>query len=248
MADTEALEPLPHEVPIKDVNENNATGYVLHPHEHIINDYFTSFNAKSTPIYMCNGPGSQIVYRLPKRLQCQLTPVNTPSHIRNLTIWQEAYTIATIPAISCEAVTTFIRKSWFFFGSYSSEITTEARRVEPSECKEMADRLVSPEGDLLVRTDVNTYATKNIDTVQYSWPNTAKDNFTNYVVSTVTVTVNNQDSSVLASIPLTEKCHYTARSCQGNQGSVLIWNSDLIPRCRLQQVLVHTNGINGNMP
>ena len=200
----------------------------------LINKYFNTLDHKNPPLYLCNEAQS-FAYRLPKQLNCPLLKLDKPSKVIGITTWFNDISQNTIDGIHCYSTMTHARKSHFFFGGYSEANIVVDMPVSSDECRLMAKRQLTPT-DLPMNRLHDNHFTSGIDTnVEYSWPNTNYKATQNWFYSTITISSNNVDQTIITPITTTETCSIFENKCTAVGQGIIVWEGDEFQTCRLQK-------------
>jgi len=212
----------------------NGTTAIIPREERLVNTYFNTLAAKQPPLYLCDQHHA-FFYRLPKRLKCGLLKLTKPSTIVGITIWYTDVSIAKVTAYHCYATSQYIRKSYFFFGSYSETTTETTLPVSADECSLMVKRMLSPKNHPMLRIRDDAFGTQLTSKVQYQWPHTRDDIVENWYFTVISVSANNADEELIAPVPLLAPCHIYENRCKTSDNGVLIYDGAQFQVCRLQR-------------
>lgn len=200
----------------------------------LINTYFNTLDHKNPPLYICNEAQS-FSYRLPKQISCPLLKLDKPSKVVAITLWYNAVGQHTVDGVHCYSTKTTVRKSYFFFGSYSESTETVDMPVSAEECRLMHKRQMSPTNLPMNRIHDNAFSTMLTASVEYDWPNTREETIQNWYYSTVTISSNNVDQTLITPISLTETCSIFDNTCHTIGMGIIVWEGDRFQTCRLQK-------------
>jgi len=206
-----------------------STPDILHP---TIQNLFQKLEHKHTPLFLCKGWASGLLYKIPPPINCPLLAETQNSTVKHVTFWWHDITKAQITSYECYRITTVVRKSYFFFGTYSQDKKSNRHAVTEAECRYMIWKQKTLTGLVMSEEIEGFWATTEPTEVEYSWPHTIIKEVDNYYYVTLQISVNNLDNTIISASKLTEKCTYHKGICQTENGILLWLSSDYNP-CRL---------------
>jgi len=206
----------------------------INPEEdNTIHDLFNQLNKKSLTLYYCRSWTNGILWRIPPPIECPLLSSTNDSKVVDVTFWWRDITKQALDSQEYFKETTTVRKSYFFFGSYSNERHTERKPMTEAECRHMVNQQISPEGQVVNRILDGLFGTQLDTDIDYSWPHTLTKSTTNYFYINLQISINDLDDSIITTSKITEECKFQRGYCPTDEGC-LIWKPSQYQPCRLK--------------
>ncbi|OXA40085.1 Envelope glycoprotein B [Folsomia candida] len=200
-----------------------------------IQDYFINMNKKDIPIILCRGYSEGVLWRLPPKIECPLVNITKPSKVLKMTIWWQDITKQSISAYECFKETVYERKSYFFFGTYSSEKNTKRETVSVHDCHNIVYKDIAPNGQKLKMIADGLFWTGNTyPSLEYTWPRTQEVLTVNYFFINMKISINNEDDTIITMTKVLDTCKAQHGHCPTQDG-ILIWKSEDVDHCRLAE-------------